>query len=101
MGPIIRETTTTKLLGFLKSQTDDDSDWGKWRDIKVAGNFACMGSELENHGMQIFDMKRLLNVQCDNNGNSAKYCKQFSPDAVYTGVSWSHNIVASADPNYV
>ncbi|PVI00700.1 hypothetical protein DM02DRAFT_614155 [Periconia macrospinosa] len=33
-----------------------------WREIKAMGQYLVVGSEGENHGVQIFDMKKLLDV---------------------------------------
>lgn len=44
-------------LGRLPTQTVKSV----WRDIKVIGDFAYIGSEAEGHGIQVFD---LLKVRC-------------------------------------
>jgi hypothetical protein len=33
-----------------------------WREIKLNGNYMLIGSEGVNHGIQIFDMRKLLKV---------------------------------------
>ena len=33
-----------------------------WKEIKANGDYLIIGSEAENHGIQIFDMKKLLDV---------------------------------------
>jgi choice-of-anchor B domain-containing protein len=55
-----------------------------WRDIKVYKNYAFVVSENTNHGMQVFDLTRLRDV--DNAPAT------FTADAVYTGVSSTHNL---------
>ena len=42
------------IMGLLPSDSDDPR-FPFWRDIKVNGNFAYVGSEHENHGIQVFD----------------------------------------------
>ena len=56
-----------------------------WRDIKVYNNHAFIVSEAGGHGMQVFDLTRLRNV---NNPPV-----NFTEDAVYTGFGNAHNIV--------
>ena len=56
-----------------------------WRDIKVYNNHAFIVSEASGHGMQVFDLTKLRNV---NNPPV-----NFSADEVYTGFGNAHNIV--------
>ena len=56
-----------------------------WRDIKVYNNHAFIVSEAGGHGMQIFDLTRLRNV---NNPPV-----NFTSDAIYDGFGNAHNIV--------
>jgi len=72
-------------------------------DMKVVGDFAYMGAEDGGHGMQIFDMRRLLSI---TTCQQPKYCRKLDWDALYEGtdsykVRNSHNIVANEDSNYV
>ena len=60
-----------------------------WRDIKVDGDFAFIVSEARDHGMQVFDLRRLRNV--------ASPPETFTADARYTGAGKSHNIVINED----
>ncbi|KAJ3934149.1 MAG: hypothetical protein NXY57DRAFT_890763 [Lentinula lateritia] len=43
-------------LGRLPTQSIDSI----WRDIKVIGNIAYIGSEAEGHGVQVFNLSKLL-----------------------------------------
>ena len=57
-----------------------------WRDVKVYNNHAFIVADgVGNHGMQVFDLTRLRNV--DNPPQT------FNADAIYTGVGSCHNIV--------
>ncbi|KAF2220230.1 hypothetical protein BDZ85DRAFT_284656 [Elsinoe ampelina] len=38
-----------------------------WRDIKVIGNYAYIGSEAAGHGLQIFDLTKLLDIKKSQN----------------------------------
>lgn len=55
-----------------------------WRDIKVYGNYAFIVSEGERHGVQVFDLTRLLAVSGVEHWAEA--------DAHYGGVGHAHNI---------
>ena len=63
-----------------------------WRDIKVIGNYAFIVAELENHGMQVFDLTRLVGVTEPI---------AFTEDAHYDGVGNCHNIVANEETGYL
>ena len=78
------------VVGFLPHSGDAAS---LWHDIKVINDYAYIGSEANNHGLQIFDLTRLLNATENTQFDHA--------DAVYTGISKSHNIVANPDTKYI
>jgi len=77
----ITDTEDLKYLGKLNTATTSSS----WRDIKVYQDYAYIGSEADNHGMQVFDLKNLLNVTGPPT--------TFSADNRYTGFGSSHNMV--------
>lgn len=58
-----------------------------WRDVKVYGDFALIVAEASNHGIQIFDLKKLRNV--------SNPPQEFSADARYTGIGNAHNVVVN------
>ncbi len=60
-----------------------------WRDIKVYEHYAVIISEASGHGMQIFDLRRLLASDAVN--------QEFSADAHFTGFGNAHNVVVSPD----
>uniref|UniRef100_A0A6V0CIE8 Uncharacterized protein n=1 Tax=Pseudo-nitzschia australis TaxID=44445 RepID=A0A6V0CIE8_9STRA len=91
------------IWGYLPSTTGSEL----WRDVKVIGNHVYVGSEARNHGMQIFDMNQLLDIDpgSDCTPNS-QYCKLLVPDAVYKGgdgfkLGRTHNIIANEESNYL
>eukprot|EP00536_Pseudo-nitzschia_multiseries_P010175 jgi/Psemu1/288937/fgenesh1_pg.303_\ len=100
-------TSKTKnffVWGFLPTSTTHKLQ----RDIKVIGDFAYIGAEAQGHGIQIFDMNRLLDLRrkqdCENN----KYCTVLAADLTYKGdsngvykVGNTHNIVANHESNYL
>lgn len=63
-----------------------------WRDMKVYNNYAFIVSEAGGHGMQIFDLTKLRNV---NNPPVT-----FAEDAHYAGFSNAHNIVINEDTGF-
>ena len=77
----ISTPTNPIYLGNLNTNTVSSL----WRDIKVYNNYAFIVSEAGSHGMQVFDLTKLRNV---NNPPV-----NFSADAIYTGFGNAHNIV--------
>jgi len=61
-----------------------------WRDVKVANNAAYIGSEVNGHGMQVFDLTRLRKLLFP----PRKETVILQADAVMTEFGASHNIVA-------
>jgi choice-of-anchor B domain-containing protein len=78
----ITEPTDPVYLGQLPTHSTTGGTF--WRDIKVYKDHAFVVSENTNHGMQVFDLTRLRDVS----GPPAT----FTEDAVYTGVSSTHNL---------
>lgn len=68
-------------LGKLPTATSASS----WRDVKVFEDYAYVVSEANNHGVQVFDLKRLRNI--------ADVPQEFTADWRYTGLGNAHNIV--------
>jgi choice-of-anchor B domain-containing protein len=77
----ITDTEDLRYLGKLPTATTASP----WRDVKVYQDYAFIGSEANGHGMQVFDLKNLLNV--------SSVPQTFSADTRYTGFGNSHNIV--------
>ncbi|MGB5369645.1 MAG: choice-of-anchor B family protein [Flavobacteriaceae bacterium] len=68
-------------LGKLPTATTSSS----WRDIKVYQDHAFIVSEANGHGMQVFDLTKLRNVENPP--------VTFSADARFTGFGNCHNVV--------
>ncbi|MAO46093.1 MAG: regulator [Crocinitomicaceae bacterium] len=60
-----------------------------WRDIKVANNFAFIVSEAYGHGMQVFDLMKLGEVETPP--------VEFEHDSQYEGFSKAHNLVMNEE----
>ncbi len=84
----ISDPVNPVYLGKLPTQTSNSS----WRDIKVYNNYAFIVSEANGHGMQVFDLTRLRNV---NNPPET-----FTTDAHYSGFGSAHNIVINEESGY-
>lgn len=69
-------------------------DGGKsvWRDIKVYQNHAFIVSEDEGHGMQVFDLTQLREVQNPP--------ATFGETANYQGIGKAHNLVINEETGY-
>ena len=63
-----------------------------WRDIKVYADHAFVVSESRNHGMQVFDLRRLRNVTSPP--------VTFSADAHYSGFATAHNIAINEQSGF-
>jgi choice-of-anchor B domain-containing protein len=63
-----------------------------WRDIKVYDNHAFIVSEAGVHGVQVFDLTQLRDVQ-----NAPA---EFEQTAHYDGISASHNIVINEESGF-
>ena len=63
-----------------------------WRDIKVHNNHAFIVSEAPSHGMQVFDLMRLTNVE--------EPPVMFTEDAHYNLFGRAHNIVINEESGF-
>ena len=77
----ISDPTAPIYLGKLPPATISSL----WRDIKVYNNFAFIVSEAGNHGMQIFDLNQLKNVNIPP--------QNFTASKLYSEFGSAHNIV--------
>ncbi|KAK2595272.1 hypothetical protein QQS21_006987 [Conoideocrella luteorostrata] len=75
-----------RAMGRLPTQTTNNI----WRDMKVIGNHAYIGSESRNHGLQIFDLMKLLTV---NPKRPPTFDIHSDLTGHFTGFGSSHNIV--------
>jgi choice-of-anchor B domain-containing protein len=80
----ITDPTNPVLVGDLP-KTPDTPPSQLWRDMKTYNGYAFIVADgAGNHGMQVFDLRRLRNVQT--------MPARFEPDALYTQVASVHNI---------
>lgn len=69
-----------------------EGEKSQWRDIKVYQDHAYIVSEDEEHGMQVFDLRQLRDVE------NPPFT--FSETANYQGISNAHNIVINEETGY-
>ncbi|KAK4159871.1 hypothetical protein QBC43DRAFT_326476 [Cladorrhinum sp. PSN259] len=81
-------------LGRLPTQTTSSS----WRDMKVIGNHVYIGSEASNHGLQVFDMTKLLTI---NPSSPKTFSISSDLTARFSGFGSSHNIVAHEETKMI
>lgn len=85
---------TLVYLGRLFSQTETST----WRDIKVIGHHAYIVSEAVNHGLQIFDLRRLLPIQPNQ---PVTFDIPASLTAHVSSFGSAHNVVANEKTNMI
>ena len=81
-----------RVLGKL--DTAVPGGFSAWRDVKTIGNYAYVVAEVDNHGLQVFDLKRLR-------GLSENAQRDFTEDARYIGFGSAHNVVADEGSDLV
>lgn len=80
-------------LGRLPTQTENSG----WRDAKLIGDHMYIGSEAKDHGLQIFDMKKLLGLD----GHRPRVFDIKSDISHFAGFGSSHNIVSNPATNTI
>lgn len=102
------------VLGFINTSGDlPPGDFsGFFRDIKIVNDVAYIGAEVSEHGIQVFDLKRLRDLEGRDifDGNNGKKVGQvllggdvprIKPDLVIEGIGSSHNMVQFPEINKV
>jgi len=77
--------------GALKTRGNENDSGNFWRDVKTYRQFALIVSEIDGHGMQVFNLKRLLSDETDI---------AFTETAHYDGFGYAHNIFVNEDTGY-
>ena len=84
----ITDPANAVILGTLKTRTENNAS----RNIKVYNSVAFIVSEGLDHGMQTFNLGRLLDVKNPP--------VEFTSDKDYTGFGEAHNIVINEDSGF-
>ncbi|KAJ6440074.1 regulatory P domain-containing protein [Purpureocillium lavendulum] len=83
-----------RYLGRLPTQTST----AIWRDMKVIGNHVYIVADAFAHGMQVFDLTKLLSVGAGGGGSSpVAYDPSKDLTAWYPGFGSAHNVVANPE----
>jgi choice-of-anchor B domain-containing protein len=97
-GTAFAEITSEGKLSYLGRLPQYDSIGSNWREIRIVNDLVVVGSEAIKHGVQFFDMKKLLDLDPASP-------KTFTQDEL-TGhwdelpVGRTHNIVVNQELNY-
>lgn len=88
----ISKTGRVTYLGRLPQQ----SVTSQWREIRTVKNYFVIGSEAANHGVQIFDARKLLTV------TSPKTFSTTSDISLFNGLpsGRTHNVVSLEEKNF-
>ncbi|OAX80184.1 hypothetical protein ACJ72_05490 [Emergomyces africanus] len=89
----VLENGQLKYVGRLPTQTEAST----WRDMKVIDGYVYIGSEAPGHGLQVFDMRKLAEVE----GTPVTYDIKKDLTAWFNGFGSSHNIVAHEDTEMI
>lgn len=98
-GAAFAEITKEGKLSYL-GRLPQYSTPSTWREIRGQNNLMIIGSEAEGHGIQIFDMKKLLTI------DPAKPVT-FSNAKDLTGhfkglpIGRTHNVVTNPETNFI
>ncbi|KAI5778428.1 hypothetical protein EDC01DRAFT_674257 [Geopyxis carbonaria] len=100
-GASFSEVTKKGQLDYLgRLPNTAGSEPEIWREIRVMDDYAIIGSEAENHYIQIFDLKKLLTIK------PSEKPKTFDSISDLTGlfkdlpIGRTHNVVANNDFKY-
>lgn len=77
-----------EVIGFLSSAAGPSGV----RDVKVHADHAFVVAEAGGHGMQVFDLRRLLDV--------SEPPVSFDPDAHHTGFGRAHNLAIDTESGF-
>ena len=81
-----------RFVADLPTQVDSPRD--AWRDIKVYKDHAYIVAEHFGHGMQVFDLTRLRDI------DRSEEPVTVAADTVYTGVSNTHNLDINTESGF-
>ena len=84
----ITDPANAVILGTLKTKTENSS----WRDVKVYKSVAFIVSEAAGHGMQIFNLSKLRDIENPP--------VDFTEDSYYNLFGSAHNIVINEDTGF-
>jgi hypothetical protein len=98
-GAAFAEITKEGKLSYL-GRLPQYSTPSTWREIRGQGNLMIIGSEAVDHGIQIFDMKKLLDI---DPAKPVTFDKEKDCAGHYKGlpVGRTHNVVTNPETNFI
>ncbi|KEY74965.1 hypothetical protein S7711_01314 [Stachybotrys chartarum IBT 7711] len=97
-GTAFAEITSEGKLSYLGRLPQYDPIGSNWREIRIVNDIAVIGSEAIHHGVQFFDMKKILDLDPANPTNFTQADLTGHWDELPMGRT--HNIVVNQELNY-
>jgi hypothetical protein len=97
-GTAFAEISSEGKLVYLGRLPQYDDEGSNWREIRILRDYAVVGSEAIHHGVQIFDMKKLLTLDPVSPTNFTQADLTGHWDELPVGRT--HNIVVNEELNY-
>lgn len=97
-GTAFAEISSEGKLVYLGRLPQYDAIGSNWREIRILRDYAVIGSEAIKHGVQIFDMKKLLDLDPQSPTNFTQEDLTGHWDELPVGRT--HNIVVNQELNY-
>jgi len=97
-GTAFAEISSEGKLVYLGRLPQYDDEGSNWREIRILRDYAVVGSEAIHHGVQIFDMKKLLTLDPASPTNFTQADLTGHWDELPVGRT--HNIVVNQELNY-
>jgi choice-of-anchor B domain-containing protein len=97
-GTAFAEITSEGKLVYLGRLPQYDKIGSQWREIRIVGDIAVIGSEAMSHGVQFFDMKKTLDLDPANPKNFTQ--DELTDHWDELPVGRTHNIVVNHELNY-
>ncbi|KAI1955807.1 hypothetical protein LOZ58_006618 [Ophidiomyces ophidiicola] len=88
----VKKDGSLVYLGRLATQTTNIT----WRDMKIIDGYCYIGAESPGHGLQVFDMRKLLNITTPR-----EFSKDTDMTAWFSEFGSSHNIVSNDDTKMI
>jgi choice-of-anchor B domain-containing protein len=86
-------------LGFLPCPAPIGNN-ALWKELRGYKNYMLIGSELRGHGVQIFDMSKLLDIPHDGEVRQFDAIKDLTGHFMDLPDAASHNVVVSEESEY-
>ena len=91
----ITDAENPTVLGYLRGHRYPAAT--SWRDVKVFNNHAYIGSEVADHGLQVFDLRTLKSYY----GRTGAVAPLLTETYLYTEFGSSHNIVINEESGFL